>query len=177
MYLTYTLTIIFQQHSNVRNAFPIHPLAHNLDNTQNTLLSWIPLFTSLSSKHLDTIHARAYICLTKFYTAYLSSSPTEAFAQEICHSRAYTLFACTLCNVWRIALTASSPHNNMGASRPLGRVYAKSLIPSRSGPSSCSDIWAYSKLVDDMCTINAGPKDNMFVPFSELWMTFARRVG
>ena len=77
MYLTYTLTIIFQQHSNVRNAFPIHPLAHNLDNTQDTLLSWIPLFTSLSSKHLDTILVRAYTCLTKFCTACHSRSPTQ----------------------------------------------------------------------------------------------------
>ena len=199
-YLTYGLTIIFQQHLNVQDTFSIHALAHDLDNTQDTLLSWIPLFTSLSSKHLDTILARAYTCLTKFCTAWLSSSPTQRLSSKKPVTPDNSHDALTQQSIYLIRMYALQclAHTTDGVVAPttiweqavrFGSAYTKSLMPSRSGPSSTSDVEyeatrtvlrACSKLVHDIQSMpdcERFTKDKMFVSFLEWWMTFARRVG
>ena len=202
-YLTYALTIVFQQHSNTQNArddLPIHALSQDLDTAQDTLLSWIPLFTSLSSKHLDTILARAYTSLTKFCTTHLSSSPTQRPSSKKPATADNSHDALTHQSVYLIRMYALQclAHTTDGVVAPttiweqavrFGSAYAKSLIPSRPGRGSNPDIEseatrtilrACAKLIHDiqsMPNCERFTKDKMFVSFLEWWMTFARRVG
>ena len=202
-YLTYALTIIFQQYSDVLNTkddFPIHALSQDLDNAPDTLLSWIPLLTSLSSKHLDTILARAYTSLTKFCTAYLSSSPTQRHSSKRSATADNSHDALTQQSIYLIRMYALQclAHTTDGVVAPttiweqavrFGSAYAKSLIPSRPGQSSHSDVEneatrtilrACAKVVNDIQSMpdcERFTKDKMFMSFLEWWMTFARRVG
>ena len=201
-YLTYALTIIFQQHSNVQNTddFPIHALSQDLDNAQDTLLSWIPLFTSLSSKHLDTILARTYTSLTKFCTAYLSGSPTRRPSSKKPAIADNSHDALTQQSIYLIRMYALQclAHTTDDVVAPttiweqavrFGSAYARSLVPLRPGQSSNSDVEneatrtilkACAKFVHDIQSMpdcERFTKDKMFMSFLEWWMTFARRVG
>ncbi len=202
-YLTYALTIIFQLPSNVQKAkdnIPIHTLANDLDNTCDTLLSWIPHFTSLSSKHLDALLARAYTSLTKFCTAYLSGSPTlrpmskKSTSGNNPHDAptqrsAYLIRMYALQCLAHTTVDVVAPTSIWDQAVRFGGVYVKSLAPARPGQSSNSDVEneamrtvlrACAKLVDEIQSMADSERfttDKMFLSFLEWWMTFVRRVG
>lgn len=202
-YLTYALTINFQLPSSgkkTKDDISIHTLANNLDNTCDTLLSWIPHFTSLSSKHLDALLARAYTSLTKFCTAYLSGSPTHRPISKkstpgdnshdaLTQRSAYLIRMYALQCLAHTTVDVVTPTSIWDQAIRFGSVYVKSLTPARPGQSSNSDIEneatrtvlrICARLVDDIQSMTDSErltKDKMFVSFLEWWMSFARRVG
>ncbi|KAK2461139.1 hypothetical protein APHAL10511_006666 [Amanita phalloides] len=209
-YLTYALTINVQLYLNCLNTKgklkddkPIHTLANALNAIHDTLLSWIPNFTSLPSKHIDALLMRAYAVLTNFCTTYLAASPPPPPLQRSTSRRPVTIDnphnASIQQNIYRIRMYALQclAHTSDSVAMPtsiweqavrFGSAYVKSLAPPRAGQKDNSAIEneatqtildACSKLADHMQLMpdwEKFAKDKMFVSFLEWWMTFARRA-
>ena len=197
-YLTLALTAIVRLHLNISsvkgkikdNNF-IHELANALEGSHHTwgstLLSWIPSFTPLPSKHVDALLARAYTSLSNFSTTIVR--PPETI--HTTHRSAYRI---------RIYALQCLAHTTDGVVAPatvweqalrFGSTYVKAMTCQRPGQSNNSEmeieatrtvLSGCSQLVDCIESMPESGrkrlmKEKVFMSFLEWWMTFARRVS
>ncbi|KAF8623369.1 hypothetical protein AX17_007447 [Amanita inopinata Kibby_2008] len=222
-YLTYALTITSQVHSsNVANKGKnkddnfIHLLADALNTTdirigcdgspsnpqRATLLSWLPHFTSLPSKHIDSVLTRVYTSLTKLCTSRASEIPQHVLSkkgisphegQDATHRNLFLIRMYALQCLLHTTDGVVAPATIWDQAARFGSAYVKSVTTSRvaslSGPSDLDKrefeatgtiLTAYSVFVDRVERIPDRERimnEKSFVSFLEWWMTFARRAG
>jgi separase len=171
-YLSYALTIFtyvfFTPAQSTKDTTQSLKAFSNILTTTPSLISWIPIFSSLPVKQLDSALTRAYTTLTKACTA-CKSQPKAVFQLRtyattcLAHTSAGTVEPDTFWDqVCRFAGAFIKSHD-------CTEEEAMSIVLS-----------AYSDLItsldkrSDRNTFMAGKE---FVGFCEYWMAFAKKVG
>jgi separase len=203
-YLTYSLTIVVESISNTakkRDDCNIRLLADILDSTRTdadgnshnsqfqTLLFWLPSFSSLPSNHIDALLSRAYNSLTKFCTASLSPPVQRPSSRKLLsvdaslHRDAYRIRMYALQCLVHVTDGVVAPGTIWEQVIRFGTSYVKSIASQSNSENESvatqTILDACSRIVD---RVEALPdrerllKEKAFVSFLEWWMAFARRV-
>ncbi|KAF8155999.1 cysteine peptidase C50 [Crassisporium funariophilum] len=165
--------------------------------TTRSLLTWLPSFSCLPPKHVDSLLTRAYTTLTKLCSSFVSPTPNPkppgriniqqvAATSSACHESIFSLRVYALSCL--ISTSSGTIEANMFWDQAThfasALVKATSSDPSSEAKSTNVVLSAYSDLVqrgerrtDRQTFMTVDENARGFSGFCEYWMAFAKRAG
>ncbi|TFK38240.1 cysteine peptidase C50 [Crucibulum laeve] len=199
-YLAYSLSILSQSTSNIVDLF-----ANTLILPNNTsLLVWVPIFSSLPAKHMDSVLTRAYTALTKL-CAVIHATPTPQVKVSTrvksgaskakpptevgpCPQSLFQLRMYAISCLVHTSPSTIDPSTFWDQAIRFGAAFIKSSTSSSRDEDRATELVlrSYTDLIKrvekgsdrNMSLIVSGDaKSKSFFAFCEYWMAFAKRAG
>jgi separase len=187
-YLVYALVIKTQPHGTASKA--IEDLVSVLSSpTRPSLLVWVPAFTTLPPKHVDSLLTRAYTSLTKlcsFYSTPSTPPSTVSKSKSSTSPSPESLFTLRMYALRCLAHTSPGVievNTFWDQARRFAAALVKSSQLSSEEQTTRMILTSYDELIQlaekrsDRDTYMAiGDDGKSFVAFCEYWSSFAKRV-